>query len=302
MRRFWLGMVLGGSAALGWTGCNKNVDPDAELKLTTPGQASQPESPAASAHAPAGAALEGVVRVSPALGGRGGSQPVMFLIARKPEGGPPLAVQKVVAPTFPYRFRMTGADVMVEGFELSGEVLVAARLDADGSAGPVEPGDWIGKTTAPVLVGGPPFELVIDEAVGGARAAAPRIELPPAPPGDTMAAPQASLEGTVQLDPSLASGASGHTALFLIVRSSQGGPPLAVKRIVFPAFPLRLRLTQEDVMLQGRELTGKVSVTARLDLDGSAGPAAPGDLEGSTPEPVSVGGPPFTLVIDRRVP
>jgi cytochrome c-type biogenesis protein CcmH len=39
-------------------------------------------------------------------------------------------------------------------------------------------------------------------------------------------------------------------------------------------------ITNADVMIQGAELRGMVAVVARLDKDGNAGPAQPGDIEG----------------------
>jgi cytochrome c-type biogenesis protein CcmH len=324
MQRFVLVIALAGTAALGAAGCNKNVDSDAEMVVTgqrsaAPSDAQPGAAPAAQQSAgDAGPALEGIVSLSPSLGADAGGRPVLYLMARKPEGGATLAAQKITAPRFPLRFRLSQSDVMMQGFQLAGPMIVTARLDADGLAGPPAPGDWVGKTAQPVTVGGPEFEIVIDEAVDASAGAAPEavampassdtaeapapVSLPPAPPGDTMAAPQPAVEGTIELDPALSANPSDFAALFIVARSGEGGPPLAVKRIVSPTLPFHFRLTQDDVMMQGRQFQGEVTVTARLDVDGGAGPASSGDLQGGTSAPVPVGGPPITVVINERVP
>jgi hypothetical protein len=45
-----------------------------------------------------------------------------------------------------------------------------------------------------------------------------------------------------------------------------------------------------------------VTILARLDADGAAGPPASGDINGQTREPVAVGGPPIEIVLDDLVP
>lgn len=60
------------------------------------------------------------------------------------------------------------------------------------------------------------------------------------------------------------------------------GPPLAVKKIDRPTFPLSYSLGAENVMTQGVPFTGKLTITVRLDQDGNAGtqgPRFPGDPE-----------------------
>ena len=69
--------------------------------------------------------------------------------------------------------------------------------------------------------------------------------------------------------------------LFVIVRRPSGPPrPLAAVRIDHPKFPQPFEVSNADVMFQGSELKGVVSIIARLDKDGNAGPAQPGDIEG----------------------
>lgn len=71
---------------------------------------------------------------------------------------------------------------------------------------------------------------------------------------------------TVQLDPSATSRAG---VLFVIARNPQGGPPVAVKRVMASAFPTTVELTSADSML-GQPLPASFRVEARLDSDGNA--------------------------------
>ena len=90
-----------------------------------------------------------------------------------------------------------------------------------------------------------------------------------------------AISGTVTIDPALASKAEPTDVLFVIVRRPGGAPrPLAAVRIEHPKFPVSFHITNADVMIPGSELRGMVVVVARLDKDGSAGPAQPGDIEG----------------------
>ena len=58
-------------------------------------------------------------------------------------------------------------------------------------------------------------------------------------------------------------------------------------------------LTNADVMVQGSELRGMLDVIARLDRDGQAGPAQPGDIEGRyAKNPTLPGGRDFEITLD----
>jgi cytochrome c-type biogenesis protein CcmH len=89
------------------------------------------------------------------------------------------------------------------------------------------------------------------------------------------------IAGHVNIDPELASRVEPTDVLFVIVRRPGSAPrPLAAKRIDHPQFPVAFEITNKDMMVEGSELRGMVDVIARLDKDGMAGPAQPGDLEG----------------------
>jgi len=95
--------------------------------------------------------------------------------------------------------------------------------------------------------------------------------------------PQGSgvIAGHVSIDPELAGKVSPTDVLFVIVRRPGNAPrPLAAKRIDHPQFPVAFEISSKDMMMEGSELKGMVDVIARVDKDGVAGPAQPGDLEG----------------------
>lgn len=111
----------------------------------------------------------------------------------------------------------------------------------------------------------------------------------------------AVVAGRVTIAPELADRVAETDVLYVIVRRPQGPPrPIAVKRIDRPRFPVEFAVTREDVMIRGTQLTGMVEVVARLDKDGSAGPARPGDMEGAFERnPTLVGGKDIEIVIDK---
>ena len=89
--------------------------------------------------------------------------------------------------------------------------------------------------------------------------------------------------------------------LFVIVRRPTGQPrPIAAKRIDGPKFPVQFEITTDDVMVKGSELKGMVDVIARLDRDGQAGQAQPGDMEGRYDKnPTLPGGKDVNITIDK---
>ena len=91
-------------------------------------------------------------------------------------------------------------------------------------------------------------------------------------------------------------------ALFIIARPAggPGGPPLAVKKIDKPTFPLQYSLSQENVMMQGTPFTGKINLTVRLDKDGNPTSRGAGDMTGEYKKnPAEVGVKNADIVIDQ---
>ncbi|MBA5866172.1 MAG: hypothetical protein GDA67_05675 [Nitrospira sp. CR1.3] len=112
---------------------------------------------------------------------------------------------------------------------------------------------------------------------------------------------EAVIAGRVVIAPDLANQVRSTDVLFVIVRRPGGTPrPVAAKRIERPAFPVAFEITNADVMVQGSELRGMVDVIARLDRDGQAGPAQPGDIEGRyAKNPTLPGGRDLEITLDK---
>ncbi len=131
-----------------------------------------------------------------------------------------------------------------------------------------------------------------------AEAAAPPAARPAAQPQGQQ------IRGTITVDSKLKSKLDGKAVLFIVVyqAGSTGGPPLAVKKIDQPVFPLAYSLGSESVMMAGMPFSGKVMVSVRLDKDGNAMTKGPGDLTGEYKKnPAAVGSQNVDIVLDRAM-
>ena len=140
---------------------------------------------------------------------------------------------------------------------------------------------------------------VLGEIPGNSQTSAPVIAAT-----TTAAAPSTSaqISGTITIDPKLKASVDPNAALFIIARPAggAGGPPLAVKKIDKPTFPLSYSLSQENVMLQGTPFTGKITLSVRLDKDANPVTRTPGDLTGDYKKnPVEVGTKNVDIVLDQ---
>ena len=141
---------------------------------------------------------------------------------------------------------------------------------------------------------------------GAKQAAAPQIPRVPREPLPRGTAPAADgpgdpVQGTVRVAPELAEGMPSGAVLFIIARRGDSGPPLAVKRVFDPSFPLDFTLGPEDRMIQAMPFAGPFQITARLDGDGNAMSRTPGDLSGAAPAPVTPGTTGIDVLIDQRL-
>jgi hypothetical protein len=131
------------------------------------------------------------------------------------------------------------------------------------------------------------------------------LELPPPP--EVRGAPALAAEsgepirGTLRLAPELEGAQPSGAVLFLIARTATAGPPLAVKRIEAPSFPLDFEIGPADRMLASVPFAGVVLLTARLDADGNATSRTPGDLSGAAGQPVSPGASGVEIVLDQKL-
>lgn len=280
-------------------------------KSISPFQGGPPPSSAGSSGggAPAGAEaappVVGTVQLAEALVG---SDPrgTLFITLRPagtPPVGPPLAVQRLEGPKLPATFRVGPENVMLQGMPFTGPFDVYARLDGDGNAMTKDPTDL----EAPPLRGVAPGAEVTLVLGGKAEpdAPAPTPPAPPAPaPAPSPGAPTtgSGVAGQVVVAPSL-DGASGRGTLYVMVRpAGVAGPPVAVKRIPDPTFPLRFEIGPGDVMLEGTALVGPFDLSARLDQDGDPMTKAAGDLVSKSGlQKVENGARDLVLVLDERL-
>jgi cytochrome c-type biogenesis protein CcmH len=94
-----------------------------------------------------------------------GPSAALFIIARAPEGGPPVAVIRQPARAVPGEFTLSDANSMIAGRSLANydELTLVARLSRNGQ--PAEqPGDWYAQTVFRPREGGA-LALVIDQVV-----------------------------------------------------------------------------------------------------------------------------------------
>jgi cytochrome c-type biogenesis protein CcmH/NrfG len=108
------------------------------------------------------------------------------------------------------------------------------------------------------------------------------------------------ITGRITIDPKVKAAIEPQAVLFIIARpAAGGGPPLAVKKVDRPSFPLSYSLGAENVMTQGMPFTGKVTIVARLAKDGNVTTRA-GDLFGDYKKnPVDVGSTNVDIVLDQ---
>jgi len=124
---------------------------------------------------------------------------------------------------------------------------------------------------------------------------------PPPPPSETASAasPGAPIQGTVELAPELAGRVPANAALFIIARGGGAGPPLAVKRVANPTFPLEFSIGPEDRMIQTMPFAAPIALSARIDGDGNATSRSPGDVTGAAAGgPVAPGATGVVIVLD----
>jgi len=181
-------------------------------------------------------------------------------------------------------------------------VALALVLAGAGCDRGVEPFDPDEKVEAPDLskIFPPGAERAPSDAPMGQAA---RGMAPPAPPGAAPpAAPAAAgepIRGRVVLADALAGRVPPGAALFLVARSSDAGPPVAVKRVIDPTFPMDFEIGPGDRMMEGVPFTGPFQLSARVDADQNAATRNPGDLQGQTRERVAPGASGVELVIDQ---
>jgi cytochrome c-type biogenesis protein CcmH len=127
----------------------------------------------------------------------------------------------------------------------------------------------------------------------------------PTPTAAASATPAGqTISGKITIDAKLKDKIDPQAVLFIIARQAGGaaGPPLAVKKIDSPKFPLDYSLGQDNVMMQGTPFAGKLNITVRLDKDGNPATRGAGDLTGEYKKnPVEVGTKNADIVINQAM-
>jgi cytochrome c-type biogenesis protein CcmH len=140
-------------------------------------------------------------------------------------------------------------------------------------------------------------------AMGGSAASGtPAAPGAPADRGQppTADAAAATVSGTITLAPDFEARVPAGAILFLIARTGAGGgPPLAVKRVESPRFPMDFSLGPDDRMIKTMPFEGPLQLSVRLDADGNAMTRAPGDLQGETTQSHQPGESGVSIVIDQ---
>lgn len=90
--------------------------------------------------------IAGTISVDPGLADKVNPSATLFIVARQADlpFGPPLAVQRIQSPEFPFSYTLSGEDVMRPGTPFQGKIAVKAKLDGDGTVG-TQPGDLEGQ-------------------------------------------------------------------------------------------------------------------------------------------------------------
>lgn len=117
----------------------------------------------------------------------------------------------------------------------------------------------------------------------------------------SCAATSNSISGTISMPPALQAKMGESDALYIVARTPNGGPrPLAVQRMVGMTFPVRYTITQEDVLMPGELLQGRVELQAIIRRSGVVSLEVPGDMSGTCQQnPVPVGDQHADLTIDQ---
>jgi hypothetical protein len=259
------------------------------------------------------APIEGTIELAPELAGSVPPNAVMFLMAHGEAGGPLVAAQRIAIQRFPIAFSIGSADHMMAAGSFAGPLQISARIDTDGNAATRDAGDLLGSSAQShqpgdrgvvVLISqvqtGEPAAAAPPVAATGATAGAIETERAAgAPPAAATEATSDAIEGTLELAPDLVGRVPQGAVLYLIARTAQGGPPLAVVRVASPRFPMRFSIGPDDRMNQSMPFAGELLITARVDTDGNAMTRSPGDLQGASETPNAPGDRGVTLLIDE---
>ena len=215
--------------------------------------------------------VTGTIQISADISQEVSQMTSLFIYARSYgiESGPPLAVKKLGMVNFPFEFKIGQMDTMLREADFSGKVTISARLDRDGVAG-AGPGDVEGKVDA--MVGDTGVKIILNHVVAREKKFTE----------NDLDSVDKTISGKIVFDSKIKDFIPKEGVFFVFVRREGvvGGPPLAVKRMVFKGFPQSFSISEKDAMRSTARFEGNLKLTARLDQDGDAR-SVPGDIEGS---------------------
>ena len=154
-------------------GCHQNYQEGANPAPIPPQQAQMPANhPPTSAPADKAvgeAIITGEIQIDPSIVDRLPKEAILYIMARPAPVGPPLAIQRIPIPAFPYSYTITQADAgMMPGQEVDLKTLdalyLSAKIDQDGKVGPAEAGDMEGVYVSnPAMPGSKDVNILIDK-------------------------------------------------------------------------------------------------------------------------------------------
>jgi cytochrome c-type biogenesis protein CcmH len=116
--------------------------------VAAPAPAAAPTAKPVQAAGPAAASAKVLVQLAPALAAQAPANAMLFLIARRGEGGPPIAVVRRPVSSWPFGLTISDADAMLPGTSLAGggPVRLIARISRSGQPAAAS-GDLFGEVS-----------------------------------------------------------------------------------------------------------------------------------------------------------
>ena len=131
------------------------------MPTAAPGPAAAPEQVQAPVEAKS---IRGTIRLAPELEDRVPAGGVLFIVVRLGSAGPPLAVKRIPAASFPFDFEIGPDDRMMTSVPFAGPLQLSARVDADGNVSK-GPGDLAGNAIDGVEPGASDVVLLLDQVL-----------------------------------------------------------------------------------------------------------------------------------------
>ena len=109
------------------------------------------------------------------------------------------------------------------------------------------------------------------------------------------------LSGSISAAPRLSRRTEMPNTVLFILASNAAGVPIAVQRVINPAFPLDYKMRNEDLVLPGPVWHGALTLKVVVNTHGTLGLTQKGDLTGFHKGTVRAGDTGVDLVIDSEL-